>query len=196
MISLDTEKPITMEILYRGEAQKPNEIIAYWEGNGFKQHLIRDNMMASYEQLLLSTENTSNVEIRFAETEDELNFTKDLIEKTLDKYTGDILSYEEVRTFVENKNIICAYLKGKLSGILQFEIKNNVVWLGHITVASDFRGKGIAGELVKAYIIKNAKQPNTRYQLWVIQDNVSAKSLYHKFGFIYGSKSTISMLKK
>ena len=195
LFSLDVDKPITMEILYRGEANRPFETFTYWEKCGFKQHLTRDNMVASFQQLSVPTDIASEVEIRIAESEADIIFTKQLIETTLDKYTGDVLTYEEVRSFVENKNVICASLAGKLCGILQFEIKNNVVWLGHISVAKGYRGKGVANELVRSYIVSNAMQPNTRYQLWVIQDNIGAMKLYHKFGFIYGNKSSASMLK-
>jgi GNAT superfamily N-acetyltransferase len=195
LMSFDFDMPITMEILYRGEANRPVDILAYLEKCGFKQHLTRDNMVASYQQIVIPVGNDSEIEIKYAESEAEIFFTKELIESTLDKYTGDILTYQEVKSFVENKNVICAMLEGKLCGMLQFEIKNNVVWLGHIAVAPGFRGKGVANELVKSYIINNATQPNTRYQLWVINDNIGAMNLYHKFGFIYGNKSSVSMLK-
>jgi len=195
LVTFDSDKPVTMEIIYRGEANRPYDALAYWEKCGFQKHLTRDNMMGVYQQFVIPSEKASQVEIRYAETESEMLFSKELIENTLDKYTGDILSFEEVKTFVDNKNVICAYLEGKLCGMLQFEIKNNVVWLGHIAVARGFRGKGVANELVKAYIINNAVQPDTRYQLWVIQDNIGATNLYHKFGFIYGNKSSASMLK-
>jgi ribosomal protein S18 acetylase RimI-like enzyme len=187
--------PVTMEILYRGLEEKPVEIMKYWEKYGFKEHLSRDCMVVTYKQTALLLPNFSGAELKYAESEAEIIFTKDLIENSLDKFTGDILSYDEVKSFVKKKNVICAYLEGKFCGILQFEIKNNVVWLGHIAIANEFRGKGIANELVKAYIVDNAVQPNTRYQLWVIQDNLAAKTLYLKFGFFYGNKSTVSMLK-
>ena len=152
-------------------------------------------MQASYKQLILHSGNISDIEIKYVETDKEITFSKELIENTFDKYTGDILTLDEVKSFVNNRNIICAYFEGNLCGILQFEIKNNVVWLGHIAVSSEFRGHGIANALVNAYIVNNAKNPNTRYQLWVIQDNTKAKTLYNKFGFIYGNKSSASMLK-
>ncbi len=88
-----------------------------------------------------------------------------------------------------------AYDEERLCGALQFEIKNNVVWIGHIAVSAGFRGKGIANELVKSYITINANQPNTRYQLWVMQDNPGAIGLYKKFGFIFANKTAASMLK-
>lgn len=187
--------PVMMEILYRGLAEKPLKIMKYWEKCGFKEHLSRDCMVAAYKQTALPSLNFSGTEIKYAESEAEISFTKDLIEKSLDKFSGDILSYDEVKSFVKKKNVICAYWEEKLCGILQFEIKNNVVWLGHIAIANEFRGKGIANELVKAYLVDNAVKQDTRYQLWVIQDNMAAKTLYQKFGFIYGNKSTASMLK-
>jgi ribosomal protein S18 acetylase RimI-like enzyme len=196
LLQLDIGHAVTMEILYRGESQYPLQIMSYWGKCGFKKHLTRDNMVASFQQLSVPTDITSEIGIRFAASESEIEFAKQLIESTLDKYTGDMLTHEEVRSFVENKNVICASLEGELCGILQFEIKNNVVWLGHISVAEGYRGKGVANELVKSYIVSNATQPNTRYQLWVIQDNIGAVKLYHKFGFIYGNKSSASMLKK
>jgi len=152
-------------------------------------------MVSTLQQIVIHTENSSKIEIKYAGTESDIIFTKELIECTLDKYTGDILNFNEVKTFVENKNILCAWLEGKLCGFLQFEIKNNVIWLGHIAVAPEFRGKKVANELVKAFIINNAVQPSTRYQLWVRQDNFGAMALYQKFGFIYGNKSSASMLK-
>ena len=194
-LSVDAGKPVVMEILYRGEAQKPQGIITYWEKCGFRQHLIRDNMTATFSQLMLPTESVHNVELKYAESSEETMFVKQLLENSLDKYTGDILSYNEIHEYVQKKNVICALWNGRLGGALQFEIKNNVAWLGHVAVSDEFRGKGIANELVKFYIVENAKGQDTKYQLWVIQNNIGATNLYRKFGFIYGNKSTASMLK-
>jgi len=152
-------------------------------------------MTASYGQLNIPGENKSDILIKYADTDYEICFSKKLIESTFDKYTGDILTLEEVLFYAREKNIICAYLGKDLAGILRFEIKNNLVWLQHIAVATQFRGNGIANALVKRYILDNRKHPETRYQLWVLTDNSKARTLYSKFGFIYGSKSSTSMLK-
>jgi ribosomal protein S18 acetylase RimI-like enzyme len=192
----DCDGPVVMEILYRGEAQRPAEIFSYWVQCGFRQHLTRDLMTASYSQIKLEMRVETNIRIKYAEKEDEVTFTKMIMDSTFDKYTGDILTLEEVKSFAENHNILCAYFKDKLSGILQFEIKNNIVWLGHIAVAPEFRGMGIANSLVNAYIKYNALQPDKRYHLWVIRNNNAAVNMYRKFGFIYGNKSSASMLKE
>lgn len=152
-------------------------------------------MVASYRQIILPSGNHESLKMKYADTAEEINFTKILFEQTLDKYTGDILSYQEVLGFSQKKQIVLAYYNEEPAGALQFDIKNSIVWLGHIVVANEFRGKGVANELVKAYIKDNVEDENTRYQLWVIQNNIGAVNLYHKFGFVYGNKSTASMLK-
>lgn len=188
--------PITMEILYRGELQRPCEIISYWEKCGFRQHLTRDMMTASFKQLTLPPENEPNIQTKYAETNEEITFSKELMDATFDKYTGDILTYNEIILLAKKKNIICAYLEKNLCGILQFEIRNNVFWLGHIAVDTKFRGFGVANSLVKTFITINMKLPETRYHLWVIKNNTKATTLYKKFGFIYGNKTSASMLKE
>lgn len=190
------DKPVVMEILYRGESHRPGEVIEYWEKCGFHQHLIRDNMMAAYKQLTMPVTGNPEVNINFAESSDDISFVKELLERSLDKYTGDQLSIEELNQSAANKKLLLAWFDNKPAGFLRFEIKHNVIWLGHIVVTADFRGKGIANELVLNYIRRNETGPETRYQLWVIQDNKGAVSLYRKFGFVYGNKSTISMLKE
>lgn len=193
---LDVSEPIVMEILYRGEKDVPHEAMKYWQNSGFKEHLTRDLMVASFQQLNMPSKVAEGVTLKHASTQEEITFTRDLLIKSLDAYTGDILTIEEVEQFAENKNIICAYCEDKPAGALQFEIKNKVVWLGHIVVDSGYRGKGIANELVRKYITDNASQPNTRYHLWVIRNNEGAVHLYRKFGFKYGNRSTVSMLKR
>jgi GNAT superfamily N-acetyltransferase len=195
IMHIAAEWPVTMEILYRGEENRPVEVMNFWRKCGFTDHLSRDCMAAAPQQVDLPAANNPAIKLKYADSEAEIIFTKELLENTLDEFTGDILSYEEVKAFADKKNIICAYLEDKPCAALQFEIKNNVVWLGHIAVASGFRGKGIARELVRAYISDNAHQPKTRFQLWVIQNNSAARTLYEKFGFIYANKSTVSMIK-
>ena len=187
--------PVVMEIIYRGVLQRPLETITYWEKCGFKQHLTRDLLTTTYKQLIPIEKKSMDIQIKYADTEEEILYSKELIENTFDKYTGDILTYREVKYFADNKSIICAYFRGNLSGVLQSEKKHNIVWLGHIAVAPEYRGNGIADALVDAYIENNKLQSDTRYHLWVIQDNSKATTLYNKFGFVYGNKTSASMLK-
>lgn len=194
-LHIQFDKPVVMEILYRGLANKPQKVITYWENLGFDQHISRDNMMATWNKILLPVIQQDKLQISLASNAQEVEFAKELFDHALDKYTGDRLSFEELSSLMNNENLLCAFYEKKLAGILQFEIKNKVVWLGHIAIDSQFRGKGIANELVYNYITLNKSDNNTRYALWVIQNNEPALNLYRKFGFVYGNKSTISLLK-
>lgn len=195
-IVLSTDQPVVMEILYRGLENKPHHLIDYWKNQGFKEHLSRDNMLATWSKISMPDNLYENIQIRYASSEQELAFTKEIFDKALDKYTGDQLSVSKLGSFMAKNNLLCAYYNHELAGVLQFEIKNSVVWLGHIAIHPDFRGKGIANALVHNYITINNSGESTRYALWVIQDNIPAVNLYRKFGFVYGNKSTVSLLKR
>lgn len=194
-VCLETEEPVVMEILYRGEKFFPTDVIDYWKQNGFIQHLSRDLMANSINKIVLPESVNDNVVVTYAKKESEIEYAYNIIKNTFDTYTGDILSREEVKRFAQNDEILLATIDGESCGILQLEIKNNVSWLGHIAVDPSFRQQGIANVLVNAWIKRTADQPKARYQLWVIQDNTPALRLYNKYGFVYANKSTISMLK-
>lgn len=188
-------EPVALEILYRGETKRPIAEMAYWEKNGFHQHLVRDNMMASYSHLTLPRLSATEVSITYTQNREEVAYVHALMQSSLDRYTGDQMSLEELEDAALNRNILLANWNGKMAGFLRFYLKNNVVWLGHIVVADEYRGKGTANELVRAFVLENHKGDDTRYQLWVIQDNIGAVRLYQKFGFKSANKSSASMLK-
>jgi len=191
----EANKPLMMEILYRNEKNRPDNILKFWEVNGFKEHLTRNNLSLTYKQKVEPKDLNAIIRIQYATSTSEAKYTATLFENDLDRYTGDLKSYEEILHFVKNKNVICAYEGKQLCGALQFELRQNNYWLGHIVVDSDFRGKGIANSLVNAYIDLNRQSEDTRYQLWVIKENVPAVKLYERFGFKYAGKTTVSMLK-
>lgn len=194
-INISINKPIVIEILYRGEKFKPLDIINYWTLNNFKQHLTRDVMVTSFENLVLPEKSNSNIVIDYAFNENEVVFAEKLFRNSLDIYTGDLLSMEEIKHYASKQNILIAMYNNKAAGVLQFEVKNKIVWLRHLATDEKFRGKGIANELVRKWLLDNQLEFDTKYQLWVIQDNEAAVKLYRKFGFVYGNKSSMSLLK-
>lgn len=194
-ITITSNKPIVMEIVYRGPNNKPNDLILFWDKNGFKQHLTRDNLSLTYGKIKQFETKNASVQLKYADTIDEANYVKNLFETSLDKYTGDLLTLDEIIALTNKKNIICAYINQTFCGALQFELKNNIIWLGHIAIDLNYRGNGIANLLVSKYIEDNKLNDNSRYQLWVIDDNSAAQSLYSKFGFVYTNKSTTSIIK-
>ena len=195
-IPIQSSKPLMMEIVYRGIQQRPKNILDYWNYFGFQTHLTRDNLSLRYKDMLHNDPNSNhNIQIKVATSDTEAEYATDLFRRDLDKYTGDQKNYEEILAYVFNGNVLCAYDSGSLCGALQFEEKNNNIWLGHIAIDENYRGKGIANQLVSMYIEINKKSDETRYQLWVRQDNEPANRLYKRFGFMYAGKSTVSMIK-
>lgn len=196
LLNYDFKLPVILEIIYQGALHRPLEIISYWERCSFGQYLTRDLFTATYDQLNTGKQAALNIQIKFADTEKEILYTQKLIESTFDKYTGDVMTYQEVKTCAENNEIICAYFKGNISGVLRIEKKHNIIWLGHVAVAPEFRGNGIADALLDVFIEKNKANSQTRYHLWVIQDNLKAIALYRKFGFSFSNKSVVSMIRR
>jgi len=194
-LNIDTDFPVVIEILYRGESQKPVDVFNFWLNNNFERYLTRDNYSLSYvkrdsEQVLLP-----QLKIKAADTESEIKFCYELIKTTFDLFTGDIPGLDEIEKDAMGEKILCAYSDGTLSGVLRHELKNNTAWLNHIAVKSEFRGKGISSALVNAFISYYYNTGNSRFMLWVEQNNFKAISLYTKFGFIYSNKSSASFLR-
>lgn len=194
-LRIDVNLPVVIEIVYRGISHYPLKEISYWSNLGFEVHLTRDNYHRVLENIDFFVTFNNDIEIKYIADSIEIEFTKELLHKTLDRYTGDILSLDEIRRFVEKKWVLIAYFNGKRAGVLQFEIKNNVVWLGHLTTDPTFRGKGIANALMGKYLLTNFIERPTKYQLWVVNNNKSALSLYNKFGFSFANKCSTSLLK-
>jgi GNAT superfamily N-acetyltransferase len=192
-IFANTQKPLMMEIVFKGD--QPSIIKEFWKRNGFVEHLTRINLALTYKQKGEFENTNNNLRIKIADNEFESKSTTYLFENDLDRYTGDLKTYEEINQYVKNRNILCAYYENEFCGALQFEFKQSICWLGHIAIDSKFRGKGIANYLVSTYIELNKQTEDSKYQLWVIDNNLPALNLYYKFGFKHTGKSTVSMLK-
>lgn len=194
-IELPIHLTFMMEIVYRGQSKRPLEVLDFWNKNNFKTHLTRDNYSLVYKSKPESVKTNPQIDLSLAQAEEESGYIHQLFSKALDTYTGDQKSFDEIKKYVRSGLILVARVENQLCGALQFEWKSNNCWLRHIVVDGQFRGQGIANTLVDYYIKSNKKTDQTRYQLWVIDDNLAAVSLYKRFGFIYAGKSTVSMLK-
>jgi ribosomal protein S18 acetylase RimI-like enzyme len=189
------ELSFVLEILYRGENHFPANHREFWIQSGFESHLSRDCYFLKNKDLSEFIESTE-IKVQQAQTHEEFDYVKKLIDQDLDLYTGDNLSVDEIQKFAEKGLVYVAHIEGKPCGFLQADDKNQVFWLGHIVVDSEFRGKGIAKILVNHYLNQGKKRNCNQFQLWVIQGNHAAVQLYKKYGFTYLNKSTYSMLKK
>lgn len=183
-----------IEILYRGEKCYPLREIDYWEKCGFQVNLVRDFYQGVYSNMNVAGINTE-VEISLAKNEVDVLNAIELFNQSFDSYTGDYVDESLTSMIYENKQLLVAYIDGRAVGFCHFYEKNKAVYLAHIVVNKNYRGRKIGYQLVVAMIKSNMKDPKTRYTLWVQQKNESAVKMYQSVGYKYAGKSTISLLK-
>lgn len=187
-------KPLMLEILFRGNNDIPEESAQYWDRQGFKRNLIRKNLTAKYSDLLLSPDYTDDIHIAQSYAEGE--FARSLFNCSFDPYSGDYMSEEDAAELTKHGQILIALKDGEASGALHFYSVGKCAWIGHVAVCSHARGHGLGQALVSAFILKNHSDNKSRYALWVQEQNNAAVAMYDRFGFKYAGKSSLSMIKE
>ena len=74
------------------------------------------------------------------------------------------------------------YLENKLNGFMLLKKENNILWLKHILIDKNFRGKGL-GKILLKKAIKQAKIFNVKLKTEVIKENEKAISFFIKNNF-------------
>ena len=194
-IVISDDFTFVMEIPYRGTNNFPTDIVDFWKNSGFVAHLNRDllRLVNPKESSLIILDKP--IEYRIL---DNLNFAQlvcESIQNTFDTFTGDILTLDEVCTFIKSKNFIGAYKDGELCGFLRFYVKNKVAWASHLIVLPKFRGEGIGNGLFCYYLKINNDEGLNNFQHWVVSDNLAALKLYDNLGYKATNKNSISLLK-
>lgn len=98
-----------------------------------------------------------------------------------DMQTGCLPTARELTRHIREGGVILAFLDGMPAGVLHMVRNRNTVQLRHIAVEPRFRGCGIGSEMLEFYF---AHQEACKCQLWVAEDNGSARRLYEKNGFV------------
>ena len=184
-----------VEILYRGEAFYPQDVVAYLETCGFKANLIRDQYAGMYKDLQLGTF-VGNLRIYEAQSIEEVKQACELFNASFDHFSGDYISESEYPSLLEGKNILIARDNAGNSflGALHQTTENRVAWISHVAVLPEARGHHVGLGLAEAFIQYNRVDDKSRYMLWVQHQNTAAVNMYQKLGFKYIGKSTISMI--
>jgi ribosomal protein S18 acetylase RimI-like enzyme len=111
-----------------------------------------------------------------------------LVEIVKDDFPGlNKKEYEKVLLEnIENKTALCAKSKDRITGILLFSLKENI--LSFLAVDPEYRGMGIASALIESminYFPKNSNICVTTYREGDAKGE-AARILYKKCGFIEG----------
>lgn len=185
-----------VEILYRGEAFYPQEVVTYLEKCGFRTNLVRDQYSGMYKDLQLGTF-VDNLRIYEAQSIEEVEQACELFNASFDHFSGDYISENEYPSLLKGKNILIARDNAGSSflGALHQTIENRVAWISHVAVQPEARGHHVGLGLAEAFIQYNRVDDKSRYMLWVQHQNTAAVNMYQKLGFKYIGKSTLSMIK-
>ena len=186
---------ILVEILYRGEKFYPSEEIDYLCKCGFKVNLIRDQYCGVFNDLTDSKE-IDGIEIRLANSIEEVAKAANLFNQSFDTLSGDYVSDDCFDYMLANGNILLATnISGSFLGALHQSVDRGVAWVRHLAVVPEARGRHVGRALLDTFVQSNFTTNKQRYMLWVQQKNNAAVNLYVNKGFKYLNKSTISLIK-
>lgn len=189
----DKQVNYAIEILYRGERYYPSKEIDYWKKCGFDINLVRDYYQGIFSSMnLIDIKN--EVKILYARNEMEVLKGIRLFNNSFDPYTGDYIDEYKAKEILESRQLLIAYIDDEPVGFCQFYEKNKTIYLAHIAVNTNYRGRKIGRQLVEAMIRVGEKKSKMRYSLWVQQRNDVAVKMYQSIGYRYAGKSTLSML--
>lgn len=187
---------LVIEILYRGEAFFPQELVSYFESCGFKSNLIRDQYAGMYKDLTAPVP-SSDASVHIAKGIDEVRKACLLFNASFDALSGDYVPDSEYQKLVETNGILIACTAdGAFAGALHQKVENNVVWIEHVAVVEQARGHHVGQTLLDAFVQQNMTSEKSRYMFWVQHQNLPAVAMYQKKGFKYIGKSTISLIKQ
>ncbi|MGH1433674.1 MAG: GNAT family N-acetyltransferase [Lewinella sp.] len=187
---------IAVEIPYRNYPNRPDNQIAYLRSVGFVDHIERHLYTARFQDCPELNGLGERGMLKVIEDTIYADYVHGLIADTFDRYTGDILNRGEIIARIKNGEVLAIFEDDKPVAFLEFYVKGKVAWIGHIAVDRNNRGQGYGTVLVKTYIKMLFERGISRFHHWVMADNKKALAMYSKMGFIYGNKSSFSMLKK
>ncbi len=196
-IELPKDKPLVFELVYRNENEALRNQLDFWEQKGFKPYIHRLRMNGNPENLNVIQSNSTG-RVIYADTK-QTGEIQQLITEAFDRYLGCVPIMAELEEYIKKNEVLAAEDEdGRLQGILHIGSKNSTYFIWHLLVMSEARGKGVAKRLLTHFFnnINSSDKTNTKLQLWVKKDNVSARGLYEAAGLKYDGWESVGFVRK
>ncbi|MDF2984827.1 MAG: acetyltransferase [Eubacterium sp.] len=193
-IQLPGDKPLVMELVYRNENDSVIRQLDYWTSKGFSPYINRARMKVTPKELDIVCDNLQG--IGFAD-QGQAEIIQKMIADAFDPYLGCVPCKDEVVECISRKEIITAEDEnGRILGLLHIGSKSTTWFVWHLLVLPEARNRGIAKKLLAFYRNMLQEHENSKIQLWVKKDNISARKLYETTGFRYDSWESAGLIKK
>lgn len=173
--SVSFEKTCIVDIVCRGEGDNEKGQLVH-AGFSPYQHLFR----MSHVGLLADDTWEMESDVEFGTNEDIRPLSVALM-KNFDPLSEQLPSIEEIRDYIQRKQVLVIKDGVNLCGFIIFEVTGMTWYLRYWFTSSDYRNQGIGAKLLKSslFLAKETK----RQILWVISDNGNAIKRYEHYGF-------------
>lgn len=94
--------------------------------------------------------------------------------------TGCLPTADDLRENLEDGHTVITRDEKGVSGVLHFAVSRASTEIRHLAVRADCRGKGLAGELLTAYL---AATDGAKSQVWARTGNAPAEHFYEQHGY-------------
>ena len=94
--------------------------------------------------------------------------------------TGCLPTADDLRENLANGQTVITRDEKGVSGVLHFAVSRASTEIRHLAVRADCRGKGLAGELLTAYL---AATDGAKSQVWARTGNAPAEHFYEQHGY-------------
>ena len=94
--------------------------------------------------------------------------------------TGCLPTANDLRENLANGQTVITRDEKGVSGVLHFAVSRASTEIRHLAVRADCRGKGLAGELLTAYL---AATDGAKSQVWARTGNAPAEHFYEQHGY-------------
>lgn len=186
----EMDKRVILSIVSRMNKDNKNNIDIV-ESFGFKKYMIHERLTIKREHFV---EKNLTCSICYAE----LNMSKEIrtiLRDNFDLFTETTPNLDEIEKYINDKNLLIAINENnEIMGILLFSIKNNISNLEFIITLNEYRGNGIARNLISKWVSSVSKEC-ALFSLWVREDNFVAKKLYHEIGFNSDGRVSYEFIK-
>lgn len=105
-----------------------------------------------------------------------------LFQTFFDEMAEQLPEEKELRSWIENKNVLVYEEGNEIGGFLIYEIIGSTLYLRYWFVHPDFREKKIGSKLFNVF--ENRGRDTNRHLFWVIKSNENAIKRYKHYGFV------------